>query len=134
MMRGLVDGSIELTDTAVTAALSLVVYDVTQAASTADSAATTSFVNQALKGVPRSHEIDLLDKYKTVKKEDIIAVVGQYLMPLFDPASSVVVVVTPPGKAHGIREGLTNLGFDVTQKELPIDNIAEVELQDLAGL
>ena len=34
-------------------------------------------------------------------------------MPLFDPASSVAVVVTAPGSAQSSQEGLTNLGFNV---------------------
>jgi Zn-dependent M16 (insulinase) family peptidase len=83
--------------------------------------ATISYVNQALKGVSRSHEIDFLERYKRVKKEDIIAVFRQYFMPLFDPASSVVVIVTASGRTQNIREGLTSLGFDVTQKEILSD-------------
>jgi len=115
MMRGLVDGSIELTDTAVTAAMSTFIYKVASSVSTPNKAATLSFINQALKDVPRSHR---LERFKEVKKEDIIAIFRQYFMPLFDSASSVVVVVTPSGKAQSICEELTRLGFDVTQKEL----------------
>lgn len=47
-------------------------------------------------------------------------------MPLFDPASSVAVVVTAPGNAQSIGEGLRGLGFDVTQRELR-DNPADME-------
>ena len=60
-----------------------------------------SFINQALKGVSRSHQIDLLEEYRTVKKEDIIATFKKYFMPLFDPFS-VAVVVTAPGNAQSI--------------------------------
>jgi Zn-dependent M16 (insulinase) family peptidase len=80
-----------------------------------------SFINQALKGVPRTHQIDLLEKYQTIKKEDILAALQKHFLPLFDPATSVAVVVTAPGSAQSIVEGLTGLGFDVTQKELHID-------------
>jgi len=75
----------------------------------------------ALKGVSRSHEIDMLGKYQTIKKEDIIAAFQKYIMPLFDPASSVAIVVTATGKVESIVDGLTSLGFDVTQKELHTD-------------
>jgi len=65
----------------------------------------------------------MLGKYQTIKKADIIAAFQKYFMPLFDPASSVAVVVTATGKVKSIVDGLTNLGFDVTQKELHTDPI-----------
>jgi hypothetical protein len=80
-----------------------------------------SFINQALKGVPRTHQIDLLEKCQAIKKEDIIAALQKHFLPLFDAATSVAVVVTAPSSAQGIVEGLAGLGFDVTQKELPTD-------------
>ena len=80
-----------------------------------------SFINQALKGVSSSHQIDLLEKYQTIKKEDILVALKKHIMPLFDPASSVAVVVTAPGNTQSIGERLTDLGFEVTQKELHID-------------
>jgi len=83
--------------------------------------ALATFTNQALKGVSRSHQIDMLGKYKTIKKEDIIAAFQKYVMPVFDPASSVAVVVTATGKVESIVDGFTNLGFDVTRKELHTD-------------
>ena len=76
----------------------------------------TCFVNQALKGVSSSQQIDLLEKYQTIKKEDIIAAFEKYVLPLFDPASSVVVVVTAPVNAHRIGVELSSLGYKVTQK------------------
>ena len=82
----------------------------------------TSFINQALKGVSRTHQIDLLERYQTIKKEDILAALRKYFLPLFDPAASVAVVVTAPGNAQSIEEGLTDIGFDVTRKELHIDS------------
>ena len=42
-------------------------------------------------------------------------------MPVFDPASSVAVVVTATGEVESVVGGLTSLGFDVTQKELHTD-------------
>jgi len=83
--------------------------------------AMATFTNQALKGVSRSHEIDMLGKYQTIKKEEIIAAFRKYFMPVFDAASSTAVVVTATGKVESIVGGLTSLGFDVTRKELHTD-------------
>src|SRR5260221_9277418 len=83
--------------------------------------ALATFANQALKGVSSTHQIDMLGKYQRIKKEDIIAAFRKYFMPVFDPASSVAVVVTDTGEVESIVGGLTSLGFDVTQKELHTD-------------
>jgi len=42
-------------------------------------------------------------------------------MPIFDPASSVAVVVTATGKVESVVDGLTRLRFDVTRKGLQTD-------------
>jgi Zn-dependent M16 (insulinase) family peptidase len=80
--------------------------------------AKVSFVNQALSNIPKTHQFDLLERYQTIRKEDILAALRKHFLPLFDPAASVAVVVTAPRNAQGIGEGLTGLGFDVTQKAL----------------
>ena len=80
-----------------------------------------SFTNQALKGVPRTHQIDLLEKYQTVTKVDVVAALRKHFLPLFDPTTSVAVVVTAPGNAEDVGNGLQAMGFEVTQKEMQID-------------
>ena len=57
-----------------------------------------SFSNQALKNVPRTYQIDLLEKQI-------------YFLPLFDPSSSIDVAVTAPAKADEIGAGLKDIGF-----------------------
>jgi Zn-dependent M16 (insulinase) family peptidase len=80
-----------------------------------------SFTNQALKGVSRTHQIDLLEKYQTVTKADVVAALRKHFLPLFDPTTSVAVVVTAPGNAEDVGNGLQGMGFEVTQKEMQID-------------
>lgn len=80
-----------------------------------------SFTNQAMKGVSRTHQIDLLEKYQIITKEDVLAALQKHFLPLFDPASSVAVVVTAPAKSEEIGEWLKASGFEVTQKAIDID-------------
>jgi hypothetical protein len=80
-----------------------------------------SFVNQALRGVPQTHQVDLLEKYQVVTKEDVLEVFRKYFLPLFDASKSVAVVVTAPTKVDGIVEGLTAGGFVVEKRTLEID-------------
>ncbi|KAJ7293661.1 Metalloenzyme, LuxS/M16 peptidase-like protein [Mycena rebaudengoi] len=121
VMKGLVDESISLETTTLDAAKSSVVYGVAQNVSTAGRAAIVSFTNQALRGVPQTHQVDLLEKYQVVTKEDVLTVLKKYFLPLFDASSSVAIVVTAPSKVDEIAEGLTGTGFEVTKRTLEID-------------
>ncbi|KAF8078531.1 Metalloenzyme, LuxS/M16 peptidase-like protein [Lyophyllum atratum] len=121
VLNGLVDRSIALDSTTLDAAKSSIVYGVTRNVSTPMRAALVSFTNQALKGVPRTHQVDLLEKYQAVTKEDVLAALEKHFLPLFQSSSSVVVTVTAPSKAEQIGEGLKAAGFDVEQRKLEID-------------
>ncbi|GLB36235.1 putative insulinase (Peptidase family M16) [Lyophyllum shimeji] len=122
VVRGLVDRSIELESTTLDAAKSSIVYGVARNVSTAQRAAITSFTNQALKGVPKTHQVDLLEKYQAVTKEDVLDALEKHLLPLFQPSSSVVVTVTAPSKAEQIAEGLKAAGFPIEHRRLEIEH------------
>ena len=83
-----------------------------------------SFTNQALKNVPRTYQIDLLEKYQAVTKDDVLSAIKTHFLPLFDPSSSVAVVVTAPAKADEIGAGLKAIGYEVTQRVVETDSIA----------
>lgn len=80
-----------------------------------------SFTNQALKGVSKDHQVNLLEKFQAVTKEDVLATLKKHFLPLFDSSSSIAVVVTAPSKAESIAEGLLKAGFDVEKRTLEID-------------
>ncbi|KAF8832423.1 hypothetical protein HHX47_DHR1001921 [Lentinula edodes] len=121
VIKGLADGTVTLDDTTVDAAKSSIVYGVTKTVSTASRAAIVSFTNQALKGVPQNHQMELLEKFQAVTKEDIISVFRSHFLPLFESQSSVAVVVTAPSKADEIDAGLAGYGFEVERRTLDID-------------
>jgi Zn-dependent M16 (insulinase) family peptidase len=89
-----------------------------------------SFTNQALKGVSRTHQIDLLDKYQVITKADVVEALQKHFLPLFKPTTSVAVVVTAPAKAKDIGDGLSAIGFNVTQKVMEVDPDEMVEGED----
>jgi len=121
VVKGLVDGTVELDQTVIDSAKSSMVYGVTKRLSTPGRAAMVSFINQALKGVPKDYDVELLKKYQDVTKEVILQTLKKYFLPLFDPSTSVAIVVTAPSKAEEIGTGLQSLGFEVTQRELAVD-------------
>lgn len=52
--------------------------------------------------------------------EDVLAVLKNHFLPLFDSASSVAVVVTAPAKVDEITDGLAAAGFAVEKRELEV--------------
>ena len=51
----------------------------------------------------------------------MLASLKKYFLPLFDSASSVVAVVTAPGKTAEITEGLTKVGYQVEQQTMDVE-------------
>ncbi|KAJ4486251.1 Metalloenzyme, LuxS/M16 peptidase-like protein [Lentinula aciculospora] len=121
VIKGLTDGTVTLDDTTLDAAKSSIVYGVTKTVSTAGRAADVSFTNQALKGVPQNYQMELLEKFQAVTKEDVLSVFRTYFLPLFEAKTSVAVVVTAPSKADEIDAGLVGYGFEVERRTLDID-------------
>ena len=66
--------------------------------------------------------MEQLVKYRAVTKDDVLAALRKHVLPVFNPSSSVVVVVTSPSKTDAIAEGLTKAGFEAEQRTLEIDS------------
>jgi Zn-dependent M16 (insulinase) family peptidase len=111
-----------LDDITLDAAKSSIVFDVAQSVSTPGSAALTSFVNQGLKGLSSDHNVELLEKYQAVKKEDVMRCLQKYIVKLFQPESSIALAVTAPGKMDEIVEGLGKKGFKVEKRTIEVQD------------
>lgn len=91
--------------------------------------AINSFTNQALKGLSQDHNLRLLEQYQAVTKADILASLKKYILPIFSPSTSTVVVVTAPSKVDQISEGLTGYGFDVERRTLEVEGDEDKSLE-----
>jgi len=127
VVQGLVDGSIPFDETALDAAKSSVVFAVANGVSTPGRAALSSFSNQALKGVSQNYTIDQLEKYQAVTKEDVLECLQTHFLRLFDPRTSVAIVVTAPGKTEEIADALGKKGFQVDKKTIEVEEGNEGE-------
>jgi len=79
-------------------------------------------VNQGLKGLPLNYNVELLEKYQAVKKEDVMRCLKDHVLKLFQPESSVVLVVTAPGKSDEISEKLGEKGFKVEKRTIEVQD------------
>ena len=107
-------------DITLDAAKSSVVFDVAQSVYTPGKAAIESFINQGLRGLSSNYNAELLEKYQAVKKEDVMRCLKTYIINLFQPESSVVVVATAPGKLDEIAEELGKKGFNVEKRAIEV--------------
>ncbi|CAE6446358.1 unnamed protein product [Rhizoctonia solani] len=129
-VRGLVDGSIELDETALDAAKSSLVFSLTRRVASPGKAALDSFVNQELKKVPQDHGRELLDRIQAVDLEGVRRALKTQVLPLFDPATSIAVVASSASKSSEIAEGLKSFGFDVEVRTLDFSGEEDTEDSD----
>lgn len=114
-MQSMLDGSyMPLDDLMIEAAKSELAFFTANAQSTLSSAAENAFVNEVLRGVPQSYQRDLLEKAGRVSKDEVAAAVEKWLMPIFDPKTSIAAVATAKSKSEDVQKQLREINFDVT--------------------
>lgn len=94
-------------------------YTFARAASTGSKAASTSYVDEILKGVGKQHSQELLAKLSSVTIPQIRECIAKYFVKLFDPATSIAAVAVNSGKADEVEAGFKEFGFEVSRRELP---------------
>ena len=107
-----------LDDLMIEAAKSELAFFTANQQATLSLAAETSFVNQALRGVPQSYQRDLLSRAGRVTKSEVESAIKKWLMPIFDPATSIAAVATSKGKLETIQKQLEDIHFDVKVLEI----------------
>ncbi|GHT84478.1 metalloprotease [Actinomycetota bacterium] len=115
------DGSSAVIDeTMLETAKSSLHFSVAEAEGTVGAAALESFMDVRLKRVPRGRGRRLLKDASRVTLAEVQRCLRQYIVPLFDPATSVCAVATSSTSAESIRAQLTALGYDVEDVEMPV--------------
>ncbi|KAL7751803.1 hypothetical protein RI367_002803 [Sorochytrium milnesiophthora] len=57
--------------------------------------------------------VDILEKIKTITKEQILHVLQKYLPPMFEPESSIVVVTCSSGQVAQIKQDFASIGYEM---------------------
>ena len=115
------DGSSAVIDeTMLETAKSSLHFSVAEAEGTVGAAALESFVDVRLKRVPRGRGRRLLKDASRVTLAEVQRCLRQYIVPLFDPATSVCAVAASSASAESIRAQLTAVGYDVEDVEMPV--------------
>lgn len=111
-------------------------YRYARASETVGAAASTAYLNEALKGVGKDYNQKLLEAFpvrivttlgheapltqdKSVTLEQIRSAIQKYLLPIFDASTAIGAVSASSGKADEVEKGFRDMGFEVERRELP---------------
>ncbi|WWC71010.1 uncharacterized protein I206_104963 [Kwoniella pini CBS 10737] len=122
IMQGLVDGSIKLDKDIIDGSRSSMTYDYARKSETVLSAASTTYLNEILKGIGKKNDENFLKKLPLIKIENLKNVIEKYFLPLFNSNTSIASISVSSSKLKEIQDGFLKLGFKVELKELPILN------------
>ncbi|KAI5480305.1 zinc metalloprotease [Pseudohyphozyma bogoriensis] len=127
LIDSLASGKIEIDELTLESAKSSLAYNTAAKQSTMSDAASASFANQVLRGLPQSYGRDALAKTKDVTVADVQAVIKKWVQPIFDPASSIAGVSSGLVKMESIVERFEKAGFEVEKRLFGKDDEEEGE-------
>jgi len=99
-------------------ARSSLIYSLVNHESSLVEAARNSFINQSLKNMSADYNKELIKKVQAVKIEELNGLLKKYLLNLFKPETSIVIVVITPNKVKDIKKGFGESGFNLEEKTL----------------
>ncbi|KAL8292284.1 hypothetical protein RQP46_001750 [Phenoliferia psychrophenolica] len=125
LIDSLVSGKIEIDELTLESAKSSLAYNTASKESTMNDAASASFTNQVLRGLPQSHGRIALAKTKDITVADVQRVIKKWVQPLFDPATSIASVATGKAKMDATATSFEELGFEVERKTFETEDEEE---------
>nr|CAG8565114.1 14231_t:CDS:10 [Entrophospora candida] len=97
-------------------AKSSLIYSLVRSESSLVEAARSSFINQSFKNMSADYNKELIKKIQAVKIEELNGLMKKYLLNLFKPETSIVIVVSTSNK--DIKNGFGESGFNLEEKTL----------------
>ncbi|KAK0569478.1 hypothetical protein OC861_000851 [Tilletia horrida] len=129
----LASGAMTIDDTTLESAKSSVYLSVAQGAGSVGAAAGQSFLDETMIGVPKGRSRRLLEQLDSVTVADVQQVLKQYVVPLFDPSTSICSVVSAPQQAKAIRDSLTAVGYQIEDRTISAADDEDAEGEGESG-
>ncbi|KAE8250209.1 hypothetical protein A4X13_0g4900 [Tilletia indica] len=114
----LASGSMTIDDTTLESAKSSVTLGVAENEGTVGSAGMSSFKDETMLGMGKGRGRRLLLQLNAVTTADVQRVLQKYIVPLFDPATSICAIASAPQQAKGIRESLSTVGYQIEERTI----------------
>ena len=111
-VEGYATGKIELNKFALEGAVSEIVLGMADEQPTMASAAAYSFANQVLRGISKDWSHQMLAKVQAVTPNQIREAMKKYMVPIFQPESSNLIITCAQIMKDGLHEKFTDAGYN----------------------
>ncbi|KAL7748791.1 hypothetical protein RI367_005704 [Sorochytrium milnesiophthora] len=129
IVASVVSGETPFDDSLIDAAKASTVFSIVGREDTPVRAAQERWTNAVFQQSDAQFNRQLLRQLGQVQKSDLVRVLKQYLSPLFQKETSVVVVASGPGKAAEIKAGFAGIGIEMEEQKLD-DVFGDIEDDD----
>lgn len=116
----LVRGEIEMDETVLDSAKSSLCFSVADSEGTVGSAASEAFSDTILRGLPKGRGRWLLQEARKVTQDEVRACLAKYILPIFDPATSICAIACSPARIDEMEGALAKIGYQMERRELSI--------------
>lgn len=110
-----------LDETTLESAKSSLHFSVADSEGTVGLAAIESFVDSAIKGVGKGRGRRLLEEVQKVTLADVQKCLRTYVLPIFDPVTSVCAIASASTRVDEIRKALADVGYEMERRDLDGD-------------
>ncbi|KAI1477981.1 Metalloenzyme, LuxS/M16 peptidase-like protein [Daldinia eschscholtzii] len=131
-IKALADGSVEFEEPMIEGAISQLVMAMAEEQATLATAAVQKFIVSAIRGLEPDYNIKILAKVRKVSVEDIKQAMKTWLLPLFEPGKSNVVVCCAHAMTEQLEKDFQAMGYKTQVKQLS-DFQGDYGLEDPEG-
>ncbi|KAK6951794.1 hypothetical protein Daesc_006319 [Daldinia eschscholtzii] len=131
-IKALADGSVEFEEPMIEGAISQLVMAMAEEQATLATAAVQKFIVSAIRGLEPDYNIKMLAKVRKVSVEDIKQAMKTWLLPLFEPGKSNVVVCCAHAMIEQLEKDFQAMGYKTQVKQLS-DFQGDYGLEDPEG-
>ncbi|KAI0166758.1 Metalloenzyme, LuxS/M16 peptidase-like protein [Hypoxylon sp. FL1284] len=117
-IAALVNGTIEFEKPMIEGAVSQLVMGLADEQATLSTAAVQNFIVGTVRGLEPDYNTKMLDKVRTVSVEEIKDVMKTWLLPLFEPGKSNVVICCAQAMVEKLEEEFRTMGYKTQVKQL----------------
>lgn len=117
-MADIATGAIEIDETGLEGAVSSIVVSFSDEQPTMSSAASASFAYQVIRGIPKDYSTDYMKKVRDVGPKEMKQALIDWVVPVFDPAKSDLVVACSAIMEEKMRTDFVADGFGVEVQPL----------------
>ncbi|KAK0536901.1 hypothetical protein OC835_000659 [Tilletia horrida] len=114
----LASGEMKIDETTLESAKSSVTLSIAESEGTVGQAAAQCFNNEAMQGTEKGRGRRLLQQLNGVTIAEVQRVLKEYIVPLFNPATSICAIASAPQQAKAIREALTAVGYEIEERTI----------------